>query len=330
MPKKNILQEAIAESKQIKEAAVKNAEAVLMEQFKDSIRETVEAQLNEGQASDIRDPDCSDDQEEKMYEAKDEVCDDEEESEVTEEQITYEVSEEPEEDEGLELDALDDDEDDEEVTDEGLTEADIDAALAEALSDESLTEVAHGKLGEPQEVTPEKHDTGLMDEDGTEAGWEEKSSKAAKQWGVKEHSYKSKIAKLVKENLLYKKANRTLKTSLKEVKLFNAQLFFANKLMNKYPGIATEHKKDIVSKIEGAKTFSEAKMVFESLDMAFGTISEKATSKSKKSSPLTEALGFNKKGKETGKGVSKVDDRHLNEGSNQKSRLQELAGIIKG
>lgn len=338
---KNILEEAILEGKQIKKAATKNAEALLAEHFKDRLRDLVESQLNE-RASDSQ-VGLDEDQfheykfmESDLHENEDkEDCEDEEDDEMKEESFDYALEGEDSEgsdDElaGLDLsDESDEDSDEEggeedldtESLDHGLTEADLDEALEEALQ-----EVTHGQLGDVEHVGPDKHDTGLLDTDSSEKGWDEKTPPAAKDMTVKEAAYKAKIAKLVKENIMHKKAYKQLLESLNEVKLFNAQLFYANKIMNRFPGMKNEHKQKVVKSIEKARNLQEVQTIYNSLDMAFSSISETVAKQQKKTSRLTEALGYDKKS--AGKALSKVDDSHLNEGAGF-DRMRALAGLIK-
>src|SRR5690606_6520170 len=261
---KNILQEAIAESKQIKEVAIANARSVLIDHFKDDIKSVVDKQLNEAHASDVQvGVDADYDQEDKLYEQDescDEVEDDEKESDAMELEYMEELdldlgadedSEEEEEEVEESLSEMEDEEvteategDDSEDEDEGLSEKDLDEAIAEALGE--LHEVTHGGLGDVEFIDPDSHPTGLMDEDGKEQNHDKKEPPAKKDWTVKEGLYQKRIAKLVKENLLHKKAVNVLKKNLNEVRLFNAQLYFTSKLMREHENLNEGLKKKII------------------------------------------------------------------------------------
>jgi hypothetical protein len=103
-------------------------------------------------------------------------------------------------------------------------------------------------------------------------------------------------------------------------------------LLNK-EGLDLSTKKSIVKKFDGVKSVNEAKTLYESLQLAFGALSENSKKKSKNS--LSEALGVQGS---SGRNVSNVGDRRvMNESANQPveenpfgiSRMQHLAGIKK-
>lgn len=302
----NILKEALADGKALKAAALKNAQNLILESMKTNLKEMVEDQMNE---------------------ATDEVDSGEDEMEDTEEvveegledlELSEDGGDEGGEDEGSLEDVLEDEEE------SGLSESDLQEALRSALS-----EVSHGSLGDQEEITPDSHPTGLMDQDKSEKGWEEKSAPAKKSFAVKEAAYQRKIAGLVTENTLLRKANGELKRTVNEVNLFNTKLHYAHKLMAK-EGLTNEAKRAIVSKLDGVKTVTEAKTLYESLQIAFGTVSEKAK-KSKTS--LSEALGVN--GANSGKNISEsaapkraeVQNEGADANPFSPSRMKFLAGI---
>lgn len=273
----NILKEALADGKALKAAALKNAQNLILESMKTNLKEMVEDQMNEA----AEEVDSGEDEMEDTEEVVEEGLED---LELSDEDGGDEMGE----DEGSLEDALED-----ESEDAGLSESDLQEALRSALS-----EVTHGSLGDQEEITPDGHPTGLMDQDKSEKGWEEKTAPAKKSFAVKEAAYQKKIAGLVTENTLLRKANSQLKRTVNEVNLFNTKLHYAHKLMAK-EGLTNEAKRAIVSKLDGVKSVNEAKTLYESLQIAFGTVSEKAK-KSKTS--LSEALGVN--GANSGKNIS--------------------------
>ena len=85
------------------------------------------------------------------------------------------------------------------------------------------------------------------------------------------HEIKMKAAKVVRMNRMlerklsqHKKALRKMKGQLTEMNLFNAKLLYANKLMQNRD-LSIKQQKNIVESLDGAKTLSEAKILFESL-----------------------------------------------------------------
>lgn len=314
--KKNILQEAIADAKALREGATKSAEAVLMEQLKDGIRGFVDSKLNEEyeDSADVKEKEDMDYDETVSEEVDDLEVDDDE------------LGEE-EEDEGSDDFMADlEDEDDE----DGLTEAEFDEVLNAALQ-----EVDHGDLGEMDLVGPDEHadSKGLDDLDSKEKGWEEKDVPAKEDWTVKEAAYRKKIARLVKESMLQKKAIKKLRESVRETSLFNHKLLYTTQLLQT-EGLSNKVKKEIINSIDGATTFTEAKQTFNTWKSAIKVISENAKTSSRKVSKgksLSEAV-LGSRGKEEGRGISKLDDSHLlyeNRDPYDVNRMKVLSGIIK-
>lgn len=325
MSKKNLLQEAIADAKEIKEAAIANAQSILMEHLKENVRAVVDEQLNEALSEEAS---CDD----KEIKEGDEMTNEENELELEELPEVAMGDEDSEDEEENEEEGSEDEdeeeggEDEDEDLEEGLTEADLDEALQAAL----MSEVDHGQLGDPEDVVNgDNNDTGIADEDSKEEGWDKKSPPKSKAstlaTGEKYHQeslrLKKKVAELAKENVMVKKANKKLGETIKEVKLFNAKLFYAVKLMQK-EGLDATAKDKIIAKMDKVESLSEAKSLYESVQLALGLVGGKA--KTEKSKPsLAEALG-SKGPAGTGPGVSggSVED-------SQKTRFQALAGLKK-
>lgn len=306
--KKNILQEAIADSRALKSAAIANAQALILESMKDNLKEMVEDQMNEMADDETVAEACDDDADE---ESGDEL------SEGTEMEIN--------EEEDFDLDDLGGEEDELEGEDEGddlagLDEADLHEALMNALQ-----EVDHGKMGDLRDVGPDEHHDPVTGADKKEAGWEEKTAPAKQDWTMKESAYRARIAKLATENAMLKKANGQLRATVNEVNLFNTKLHFAHKLLNK-EGLSPTAKKAIISKMDGVKTVTEAKTLYESLELALGALSERKTQK--KSTSLSEALGLPQASQ--GRNVSNVRSTVLQESNPfDPARMQILAGVKK-
>lgn len=306
MSKKNILAEAIADSKALKSAAVANAQALILESMKDNLKEMVEEQMNEM--------------------ADDESFEDSGESEESDEELSEGTEMDITENDDFDLDALsaDTEEDEPEGGEDdldALSEADLHEALAAALN-----EVDHGKMGDLRPVGIDDHEDPITGADKKESGWDEKTAPAKKDFTVKENAYKARIAKLVTENTMLKKANERLKSTVNEVNLFNTKLHYAHKLLNK-EGLNPSAKKAIIAKMDGTKTVAEAKTLYESLELALGALSENRPAKKKQTS-LSEALGVH--GTAQGKNVSSVRDPVPSEPNPfDKTRMQILAGVKK-
>lgn len=312
MAERDLYKEALADANKLKEAALKNGMRVLAEGFKDSLKETIEAELNE---------EASEDEEETMDEALDF-----EEEEDTMAEMAGDEDFDMDDDTDLDLDS-DSDFDDEDSLEEsaGFDEADLQEAIRQVLD-----EVDHGSLGEMEEIDPDTHDTGLMDQDSKESGWEEKQVPAKKDWTVKEAAYKKKISKLALENAKLKKGFATLKETYREVEVFNRKLFCLNKLLeNKVVRDNAKLKESIVKQIDKARSSKEVERIYESLEMAVGLLSEGyASKKGKKASTLSEALGSHSRNE---RGVSDVRTNHLlsEDARWSPERMKLLSGITK-
>lgn len=289
--KRNILKEAIDDAKALKEAAYLNAKNVLLENMKDSIKEAVDEQLAES---------CEDEDEgdEKVMENLDGLADEFGDEEVVDDS---------------EADCSDDD----------LTEDDLSEAIAEAL--DALHEIENPKHGDITTVDID-HPAGGFDGDmkGGEHDWEDEVPPAKKDHGMKESKVlRKKVTELVKENVLLKKANKKLRETVDEIKLFNTKILYTNKLINK-EGLSAKVKKSIVEKMDSVKSLSEAKSMYEVYESTLGSLSESAAPK-KKAPALSEVLGSG--------GGRAVNRETLNEslrgGSYSNDRMQRLAGIKK-
>lgn len=320
MSKKNILHEAIADSKQIRESAMANARQLVLKQYESDIKKFVNEALND------------DEYEEDMATEAEEL----EETEDMEKDVDLDDLEDEEEEEDLDLDLGDADDDDEDEDDLdldetlGLTEADLDEVIASVVQ-----EVDHADLGDLEVVDPDKRadSRGLEDLDKKEDGWETKKAPRAKgaevYGGGTYHEAVQKLrvqnAKLVKENLFLKKANQKLQESVKDVQLFNAKVLYTNKLFEGR-SLSGQVRNTVVEQMDSATSLNEVKKLFNTWKTAIGLMSEStnATKSDKKS--LSEAFGINKKEE---RGVSEVEDL-LGESSNpfSQKRLQALAGII--
>lgn len=312
----NILKEALQEAKALKEAAIRNAENSLVGHFREVLEETVSAELNEESDMDAGDE-------------LDEEGDDDTMAETMEHDPYGDTMSEMFDDEDLELseDDLDEDEEGGDDLDEleeaaGFSETDLTEAIQQA-----LMEVDHGDLGEMDELDPDSHPTGLMDQDSKEAGWDDKDAPHKKDWTVKESKYRRKISKLVSENAALKKGMAKLREAVQETNLFNRKMYFAHKILSK-PGLTEGMKRKVVKRIDAARNMVEVQNIYESLEMALGVLSEGAKKKSKKATTLSEALGSQPRSE---RGISNIEDAHLlNEDARFSSRrMKVLAGLIK-
>lgn len=310
MSKKNILTEALADSKALKQAAYANAHNMILEGFKSNLKEMVDEQINEMSGEEGGDEAPVDELDLSGLEGGDEG----EDTMATEDEFNLSEADESAEDEGSAEDEAEDEA-------EGLSEADFSAALTAALQ-----EVDHGGLGDMDEIDDGQHPTGLMDKDAKEAGWEEKTTPNKKDFTMKEGVYKKRIVQLVTENTMLKKANEQLKKVVSEVNLFNTKLHYAHRFLQK-EGLDDRTKKTILEKFDKVTTVSEAKRLFESLEIAIGAISgSKPAGKKPAVKPLSEALGITQKN-----GGANLKESKQSDESNpfDVERMKVIAGITK-
>lgn len=316
MAKANILKESILEARALKQAAIRNAENSLAEHFRGTLETMVEAELNEEADVDTGDEPSDDDTMEETHMEFDPGNDVMSEMEEVEDELDFgeeddEFEEEGEEGLDLELESI------------GFSEAE----LRETIND-IFNEVNHGVLGDPEDVDPDTHSTGLMDDDKREDGWQNKTAPASKDWTVKEayNRMKKMNVRLVAENKSLKKGMAELQKAVRETNLFNKKLFLAHKLMNKH-GLTESVKRKVVAQLDNATTAKEAERIYESFETVLGLVSEGRKTR-RKTATLSEALGSQKKSE---RGVTHVDDAHLvNEGARySKHRFKKLAGLIQ-
>ena len=329
MSKKTILEEAMEDTKLLKETAIENAKNVLVEAISPKIREFVDGQIGDGIA------------EMPAYEDHDMGMDydDEEDEEKDEGFLAFEAKDENEDD---------DDENMEEVNDEvvEITSEDLQQALSELIRTD-LTEKhsyqsgpdvspgfadeenpnlnAKGGLGE--KTAP--GDRGLEDKEKEEM-WKDAEAPAASDWTVKEARYRKHInalasyAKALKtENAKYKKVAGFLKRNLEEVNLFNSKLLYTQKLLQN-TNLDNTQRVGVIEAFDRAESLREVELVYkslsESLKIAGALVEGQTGSKKPRSSRLTASGGTTKILEEQ---VSEVTGEN-----NFSKRMKTLAGLI--
>lgn len=328
---KGVLTEALKEAKAIREAALKSASNSLTEHFTESLASTVDAMLNEEYDRDGEEVNESDSLGTSMADGMDSL---EEEFDFAEEdeddeggELDFDLGGEDEMDEDLEeLGESDDNDADDADLEEaglGLTEEDLNNLVGQILD-----EVEHGSLSDPEDVTEDQHDSGLLDQDMKERGWEEKDAPAKKDWTVKEvKRLKKQLASAITENKMLKRANKVLKDAVVETQTFNSKVLYSHKLFEGR-NLKNETKVKIAKKLDKGNNPSEVKAIYEAIEMAFGLVSESKKPRKRSSSTLSEALGHQNG---NGKGLTHVEDQHLvNEDARYSAyRMQKIAGILK-
>ena len=286
-----LLEQAIVDAEALKEAAIKNAEAAIIEKYSSEVREAVSS----------------------LLEQEEETLDEEEESAVMEE-VPYAVEEgdEPitvrldlealeralsEEEEAVEeshedlADALEE-EIEEAVQAEGAEETDLDEEIEldeeilDAIAEELKVDVAIPDQGLGGRSTPT--DRNLEGQKVTLAALKDDElaeehaalQKAREETGM----YVNQVNELKQEKSNLQKTILHLKERLEEVNLSNARLLYTNRVLNS-TSLNERQKTRIVESISNADSVEEAKVIYETLQSAVG---ESRNSKSPQS--LREAV----------------------------------------
>ena len=345
MSNKDLLKQAIAEAKTIREAAIANAKEALEETLTPHLKDMLAAKLQE--MEDKEDEEVVD---ENIYEAEEEEGPEEETEESEEEEAGEEVGEEEEEEMEIEDMSVEDlkdlirgivaqetgagEEEGEEYVDgmeapegEDMTgmdseeEIDINELLAELEGEEEepIEEWGGGAAaGTPGRDTGNELDTKLIDTIKSLAAKTGKSYDAISQFlygGKKLTPSEFEEGVQVKEDLQEAlKAVKILKNQLQEVNLLNAKLLYVNKVF-KASNLSEGQKVNVIAAFDKAETVREVKLVFE-------TVSKNVVAKP---AAIKEHRSFASKAT----GVSTAPKEIISEVSEQVARWQKLAGIIK-
>ena len=338
----DILKEAIADAKAVRETALENAKMALEEAFTPQIKSMLSAKLKEEE----------DDKEEGMHdegEHEDEAEEGEHEEGMREEDDEAEegeheegMREEDDEDEAEEGMGEEDDEEAEEgrheEDDEVEEDLDLEAVIKELEAELSEGEDDEAEEGEEVEESTEAVEEGEEIEEEyeiDEAALEEeeeleevdKSSGIGKGDNKNDDTDKSsgigggdnKLSEVQAELKEYKEAVSFLKDKLHEVNILNAKLLFTNKLFKQY-SLDSNQKLKVVETFDRAQTTREIKLVYSTLAEQFNDNGSIVTKKSISESAST-AVASTKPSKESRKVIS--------EETQVADRFRKLAGLIK-
>ena len=331
----DILKEAIADAKAVRETALQNAKMALEEAFTPQLKSMLSAKLKEDEYEDDDDLDMGGEEEEGeedvpaeegSYHEDDEVSDEEdpfasEEEPDMEEEGVIEingvkyapvVSEEDEEEFGGEEEEEEGDLDLESIIKElesEISEGDDDESVEESKDDESVEESKDDEAVEESKDEIEEEfeiDENIFSEDKDEEEDEEEV----------EESNTSELESELKE---YKEAVVFLKDKLHEVNILNAKLLFTNKLFREY-SLDNGQKLKVVENFDRAQTTREIKLVYTTLAEQLNDNS-KITRKTKHiTESASSAIGSTKPSKESQKVIT--------EEQQVANRFKKLAGLL--
>ena len=343
----DLLKEAIADAKTVRETAIANAKMALEEAFTPHLKSMLSAKLAEDDMEDDEDEkenpfdgeETYGDEDEMAMANKDEMgMDDEDEMEMDDE-------DEPEmEEEGvIEINGVkyapvvseeeEDEEDAEEMKYEGEDqELDLESVIKEleteiAESENSDDEISEVKDDEDDEKVDEEIVTEEDDEDEDKDKTDEQSTSSGigKGTGVKvatasdeEDPGKGKDKPMSNESVElkaelkeYKEAVTFLREKLHEVNILNAKLLYTNRLFKEFV-LSNDQKMKIVETFDRAQTAREIKLVYSTLAESFKGGSVKKTR-------VQESASV---------GTTKPTKKIITEESEVADRFKKLAGII--
>ena len=338
----DILKEAIADAKAVRETALENAKMALEEAFTPQIKSMLSAKLKEDDMDDEAEEDMhdegehDDEAEEGEHEEGMREDDDEAEEGEREEGMHDDEAEEGEREEGMHDEGEHDDaeegmHDEDEEMDEGNLdlEAIIKELESELTEDEDEDEDAEEGMRESDDIEEEYEiDEAAITEEDDEDELEEvdKSSGIGKGDNKEDDTDKSsgvgagdnKLSEVKAELKEYKEAVSFLKDKLHEVNILNAKLLFTNKLFKSY-SLDNNQKLKVVETFDRAQTTREIKLVYSTLAEQFGDNNSIVTKKSISESAST-AVSSTKPSKESRKVISEEVE--------VANRFRKLAGLL--
>ena len=324
----DILKEAIADAKAVRETALENAKMALEEAFTPQIKSMLSAKLKEDDMDDDEVEEFGHDDEEgdegdaeEGYHEDDEMGD-EDEVEVPAEDAH--VDDEAEEDahEGEHDDEAEEGHgDDEEVEESNLDlEAiirELEAELTEDEGDDEDEEVEEST--ETSDESVEESDEPVSEETVEEEYEIDEAALTEEEDEDDEEVEESKTSAVEAELKEYKEAVHFLKDKLHEVNILNAKLLFTNKLFKSY-SLDNNQKLKVVETFDRAQTTREIKLVYSTLAEQFqdnGSIITRKSIKESASAPVSSTK------------PSKESRKVISEEVEVANRFKKLAGLIK-
>ena len=323
MAKNDILKEAIADAKAVREVALSNAKAALEEAFTPRLQSMLSAKLSEELEEDLN-------EEEETNESVEETTIEEA---SFDEMMNYGEDKDPD-DEGYKMESMDEEINLEEI----LAELELDEGGAtEPTFMEGEEEIAEGeKEEELEEAKDEDLDEGfdldaLLEElDGLDHGLDEAKEEdldeakkddldEAKEEDLDEAKDKE-LEETKKELEETNNALTTVRAELNEVNLLNSKLLYVNRIF-KANTLNESQKLRVVESLDKAGTAKEAKLIYETIKDTFNI--SKSEGRKVKSS-IKEGLGMASKaaGKSTASKKAVIS-----ESNDMMTRFQKLANI---
>ncbi len=349
----DLLKEAIADAKAVRETALENAKIALEEAFTPRLQSMLAKKIQSEIDVDEQDDEFEDEDEEEAPEdeAPEEFEEDDEDpsDEFSDEEPEDDMGDE-EEDDGMEAEGYDEsdiieingvkyapvvseeedeeaEEEDEEDEMEKSDDLDLEAVLRELEEDEEVDESKEEEVDESKEEEVDESKEEEVDESKEEEVDESKEEIdeeedidleeviAALSEEENEEEATNEVAKLQSELDEHRNVVKYLRTKLNEVNLLNAKLLFTNKLFRSF-GLTNDQKMKVVENFDRAHNLREVKLVYSTLAESFGSKPKTEIKESKGSA--SKAVASTKSEKQ----------EVIAEGHEMRDRFKKLAGIL--
>jgi hypothetical protein len=270
-----LLEQAIVDAEALKEAAIKNAEATIIEKYSSEVKAAVESLIEQGGEDLLGDLEEEAGEESPVLDEVPFALEEEEGDDPIMVRLDLEALERALDDEGSTV-AEETHEDLAEELEDELTEGDEDIELDEMILN-AIAEELKVDLGIPDQglggrTTPtarnlegqKVHLAALKDDElAEEHAALEKAREEAGMYMEQVEAYKTKASKLQKTVL-------HLKERLEKINLSNARLLYTNRVLNS-TSLNERQKIKIVESISNADSVEEAKVIYETLQSAVGS-----------------------------------------------------------
>jgi len=323
MAKNDILKEAIADAKAVREVALSNAKAALEEAFTPRLQSMLSAKLSEELEEDLN-------EEEETNESVEETTIEEA---SFDEMMNYDEDKDSD-DEGYKMESMDEEINLEEILAEleldegGATEPTFmegEEEIAEGENEKELEEVKDEELEEGFDLDAlleelDGLDEAKDDDEVNEAKDDDEVNEAKKDDDEVNEAKDKELEETKKELEETNKALTTVRAELNEVNLLNSKLLYVNRIF-KANTLNESQKLRVVESLDKAGTAKEAKLIYETIKDTFNI--SKSEGRKVKSS-IKEGLGMASKaaGKSTASKKAVIS-----ESNDMMTRFQKLANI---
>ena len=324
----DLLKDAIADAKAVRETAIANAKLALEEAFTPKLQNMLSQKIQNEIEIDEEEHDEEDveeemDDEEAKEEGRDDMKRDGDEVEEEGRGDDDDMEEDAHEEDEVEEDGHEGEEDEVEEEESDEDELDLEAIIKELEAeineeDEDEVEVEEEDDEAKDEVKEEDEDDDSKDEvkEDSEFNLDEILDALKEDSDEEDDKEMDEVSQLRSELDETREAVKFMRDKLNEVNLLNAKLLFTNKLFRAY-GLNNEQKMKVVETFDRATNLREVKLVYSTMAETFGNGAKKNIKESKGSA--SKAVASTKSEKQT---------EVISEGNALRDRFKKLANII--